>query len=474
MTLPQLILRFADTEKDTIVEHRAMIQRDGFVWWGWWKKVFEAKPPDGLLPVGRTDPFEVGLFRRKPEEAFFLATCTGVAYFGGESTDCPSRRNCPEYYHDDSFPAWFRFSNIQDLSRSEWIARFGEVPEADNTFYWIDPNAGLLPELEPAVATSTPASGILHVSDLHYGKFHAFGPGWGDGVSMVDRLLETVAATGVKIGVVVASGDFISAYADVRETFETARDELRKLLEGLELRAEHLVIVPGNHDIPLEQAMEKGTRTYEFEAQYRLFMNEMRGSDVEEIESLTRFDTEDGRVRLSFIGLNSVRLRDEETREYGYVGHRSGPWFRRLKAQEPPLGERSHVRFVVVHHHLLPAAQAPRATPVSVMVDAARIVEDCQSSGVDVALHGHQHFPFMATVSRVVKDGEGSTTRLPRPLTVIGAGSSGSKDLTADLPLNSCGIYEPGDERLRVVVQQFNPAQAPTPYLEATLPLSGR
>lgn len=36
-----ITLRFRDLSKDTIALHKAIIDKKGFVWWGWWAKAEE-------------------------------------------------------------------------------------------------------------------------------------------------------------------------------------------------------------------------------------------------------------------------------------------------------------------------------------------------------------------------------------------------------------------------------------------------
>ena len=135
---------------------------------------------------------------------------------------------------------------------------------------------------------------------------------------------------------------------------------LERLIGRLRLGKEHVVIVPGNHDIPLatEEASPTPTREYRHELRFRDFLRSFYGDDVQEIESLQRFRMSDG-WQVSVVGLNSVRLRDPDTKEYGYVGHRSEPWLRRVREANSDRGKAELIanrtlNVVVLHHHILP------------------------------------------------------------------------------------------------------------------------
>ena len=327
----------------------------------------------------------------------------------------------------------------------------------------------------------TKSNAILHLSDLHFGSLHAFEPQWGDGKSMVDCIVTRVEQLGHEIGVVVVSGDVTSRSEPAG--FSRAKEQLLELLERLSLERHHCVLVPGNHDIELDKVDEQASRRYEHESKYRRFVDDFYGSrgESEEIESLTIYRTADNPPwTLRFVGLNSVRLRDLTTREYGYVGHRSQPWLQRLKddttsdsAQEAY--DARELNVVVLHHHVLPATPiAPEATPVSLTVDAAKIVESCRDHTVHVILHGHQHYPFVASTARAAVESDGQL-RLPTPLWVLGAGSAGvqSSQLTNSLRENTFGVYVPTEEGLEVKIEQFNPGLAPSTWAQGVIPLGG-
>ena len=482
MAADRLILRFSDRERDSIAAHGEVIGEKRYVWWGWWKKDHESFPPSGVLPEGQLDPpLEVGLLKRKPDEAFWIGTCTAVTSLGGDRMDSPDSDATPSYYAQDRFPAWFKFAEFRRVSADEFVERFSGVPEADATLYWVEgppERAKMLPELAPPRQFSTDGETILHLSDLHFGDYHAFDEGW-EPKPMVEMVCERVEELGIRIGVVVVSGDLISRAK--HESYPQAQQELEKLLGRLGLEKRHIVIVPGNHDIDLDEAAdEKATRTYSHEKGFRDFLDAFYGAEVPEIETLTRYRTNEG-WDLNFVGLNSVRLREPATKDFGYVGHRSRPWMKRLRELHDGKGATEltanrTINFAVLHHHLLPAnREAPFSGPVSVTVDAAAIVEDCLNSAVHVALHGHQHYPFIANTLRVRASDEGAVLPFDSPLWVIGAGSCGARpeQLTNDLRENSFGIYTPVSDGLEVEIDKFNPTQSPTPFRRLTVPLAG-
>src|SRR4051794_27694367 len=93
---------------------------------------------------------------------------------------------------------------------------------------------------------------ILHISDLH------FGPPY---LPKVGAALESIAPR-LAPGVIVASGDFTQRAKAAQFA------EARALLDRLPKVP--LVVVPGNHDVPLYRVFERAMRPY---AQYRKYIS---------------------------------------------------------------------------------------------------------------------------------------------------------------------------------------------------------
>ena len=256
------ILRFSDAEKPTIESHRAIVKECGATWWGWWKKEterFDEAFLSYLRGTVRREPTSVGLLNRKGEETFAAARCVDAQFSDdGISIPSPDPALTPEYYRSASFPAWFKFTEIRDLTRGEFLRDFGDIPSLDPTLYDVSIHDDGSVEMQPSPvwtmeAVPTVGNTILHLSDLHFGDDYGFPLERQHGHD-VDRyvLLDLIAKRvvqelGLKVGVVVVSGDIITR-GDANG-YIMARAFLEELLQCLGLEKRHCVIVPGNHDL---------------------------------------------------------------------------------------------------------------------------------------------------------------------------------------------------------------------------------
>ena len=479
------ILRFTDFETSTIDEHRAVLRRQGTVWWGWWKKEVEDAQLERLAAVSSSAPTEIGLVDRQAQR-YHAARCLEVVYAEqGERIPSPQPARTPEYYAEATFPAWFLLTSFRELDKLEWESRFGATPTGEQTLF-------VVPEFNPVAATKTlqqsleepfrvdcPGSTILHLSDLHFGSDYAFPLAETatptmkhDLVSLITRGLDRCACP--PIGVVVISGDVTTRSED--KGFHEAQAFIERLLAALGLSIDHLVIVPGNHDIPLDPEHE--TRTYSAEIPFRNMLSGLLGRKVPSLDRIQWFGLPGG-LDIFFVSLNSVRPRKRAFMEYGYVG---ADYYRplldqlsRLRDRVTREGAQRPVAIAVLHHHLLPTGwvEDPEENrPISLTLDAGKLVEDLQAAQVDLALHGHQHLPFVGGTSRVFQ--AAATWQVPNaPLWVIGCGSSGVAvtRLWNEMRNNVLGVYHVEEAKFRVRMLQYAPNVDLSDYMDITLPL---
>ncbi len=474
-----LILRFRDFGHDTIAQHQEILRDRQAVWWGWWKKSSETIP-ESLSDLDLSST-RVGLYDSGADR-YYQASVDAVQMFDGDAGPTPDQRSTPAYYNDERLPAWFRFTSVRELGEHEFEAAFpGFVPSASTLalFEGIGQDSGAghvetslgVDHSEDSGIVSAPGEAILHLSDLHFGKDHGFlfQPDAVSGLTLVDALLHGVESAGGSVGVVVVSGDLTTG----GEGFTEAGEFLRELAVGLSLRHEHFIIVPGNHDIELAAA--KPTN-YDHEQPYLNFCRSFYLEDIDRPQSFRSFSTPSG-CRYHVAGLNSVRLRDQEHKEYGFVGQdRYRPMFERLASAPSAPNGRLTLRAAVLHHHVLPVGNrvAPIAgRPSSMTLDAGGLIADAQLFGVHLLLHGHQHLPFIGQTSRVQPLTAGSGGAHDRRVLVVGNGSTGVEvaRIDSELPYNSFGLYTPNDHHLSLRMFRFNTATAPSPHLEIDWPI---
>lgn len=189
------------------------------------------------------------------------------------------------------------------------------------------------------------AARILHVSDIHTGRH--------EDARVEQALADLVARVGPEL--VVASGDL--THRGRRAQHERAHAFLTSL-------GRPLLVVPGNHDIPLLPPARVASPWREFE---RLWQT---------TEPVLATDA------LHVVGLNSVRpLRHQ--------GGALGEAQLHAAAERLAGAAAGAFRVVVLHHHLLGAPwRAARKRPVS---HRDRVLRSLVAAGADLVLGGHIH-----------------------------------------------------------------------------------
>lgn len=484
-----LVLRFSDYEADSIARHQEIIKSNGCVLWGWWKKYQEPIQLDVLKTIEKLCPIRIGLANTMTDE-YYVAQCKRIFIDpSGSQIPTPDSSLTPTYYGESTLPAWFELSSIERLEYAEFDIEFGGFPKGSTTlFASIQSHFGdrslEVPAISDIETIKTKGASILHLSDLHFGDDHGFVKEKGED-PVTDYPLEDIIFKGIQshknihIGMIVISGDFISR-GDAKG-FDHAHKFLNNLLNLLHLRKEHVVMVPGNHDIPVD-IDEQPTIDYEFAQQYLNFTRAFFGKDITETNNIYSFISPDN-WHINFLALNSCRPRRKEVMDYGFIGK---DYYEKLLQRIIKINENKNknellesrvLNFAVFHHHLLPGELVirpelkPEPRPVSMTLDAGEIVTKLQNSAFHYVLHGHQHIPFIGSTSRIYSV---SNRHLESnsPLIIIGMGSSGGKSerLGDEMRMNAFGIYTPKDEGLHIIMDEYNHVVAPRTLLDLMIP----
>lgn len=193
---------------------------------------------------------------------------------------------------------------------------------------------------------------LLHVSDLHFGSPY---------VPEVGEALQRFAHE-LQPEVIVASGDFTQRARE--EQFREAREYLDRFPPV------PLVVVPGNHDVPLWRVHERIFSPY---AHYRKHISAA-------LDTVTELP---GAV---IVALNSAAPLG------AIVNGRIHRWqieFARKAFERAPEGAQ---RIVVAHHHFAPPPDWER---VDVMPRAKRALDAFTGMRVDLVLGGHLHRAYI-------------------------------------------------------------------------------
>jgi predicted MPP superfamily phosphohydrolase len=468
----EILLRFRDTgDVDTIKEHQKVIDNKKYVLWGWWKKDSEPERTslinDLKNNIGFTDYF---LFDRS-QEHFYAITVEELFFEDGRPIACPDPVHAPPYYQSEALSLWFKITNIKELTLETFLKRFTIVPTKDYTFFTRKDIEGELSDrAQINKRIKLQSDYILHLSDIHFGSDFGFPattePSKRPLYDIITDYIGTVLQQ--KIGLLIISGD-ITSRAETDPLFNEGLLFLNKLCQFLGLGKEAVIIIPGNHDIPFENA--KFT-SYSHENIYRQFLKNFYGSDTE-LYGLHFFELPCGQ-KLDILRMHSVRLRKKEESNYGYVD-----WYlyKNLLSKYKLDGD---IKVAVIHHHLvsMPAEEILDTSypygSISTTIDAGRVIEGLQLSGFHFVLNGHQHIPGITKVARGIKDDQNEIRIEEKDnLTILSAGSAGvaSKRFSNEMQYNSFSIYAINKTSLIVEVRYFNPSIDPKRYYKAELPL---
>jgi 3',5'-cyclic AMP phosphodiesterase CpdA len=402
---PRIALRFRDAilGVDTIAEHRAVIAQEGAVWWGWWKKTFEPPYADVFDQLGTSNGNAVLIDRAT--RRCYLAGFLKIVRSGQATID---ETRIPAYYRHafDQVAAWFLLNEISEMEYQDDLGlRLGEA-----TFLLINTD-----ERTPAVVAPSSNSivakdrnVVLHLSDLHFGADYAFlSPGARPSIgeqrqTLTTCLIEDLKRIGVaeNVGAILITGDFTTEgdWSDL--TQKQILDELSSLLKALNLSKEHIVAVPGNHDIvrypagtsiDLTHLTVDQQTTYKHERDFRIFHEQLTGRHWNEpLNRILSYRLKT--VDLQVCVLNSCTIVATQWTEYGYVGPGGIDVLRNLGNSDV---SRPTFRLMALHHHLVPVnrVDVPNEKGVSLTLDAVELLDAADRYGVHLAVHGHQHLP---------------------------------------------------------------------------------
>ncbi|MGO8184153.1 metallophosphoesterase family protein [Rhizobium leguminosarum] len=429
MATPTIALRFRDTTPsiDTIAAHKAILEKEGHVWWGWWKKDFEDGHESRFSAL--TGPINV-LIADRSTKRMFKAEVSEWSFGDLAPNQIPL---VPPYYREASKDvfAWFSLTSISVTSYDELIANsFG-----DHTIVFVD---SIAPEkVEPELSKhSGKGSCIVHLSDLHFGPDYDFllqGKQTAIGQSkksLTACLVEDLRRLHLDqdIAAIIVTGDFVSAGDWNDEVRKNILDEFAAIRSALDLSAAQIIAVPGNHDIeryPKNAGVDAAAisvsnqANYKHEREFRTFVDELIGRGWKEpLNYVQRIRLETADVLLCI--LNSCTILATQWTEYGYVGQSGLDALSKMKDETP---NRPTYKMMALHHHLLPVTgvAAPSEKGVTLTLDAPALLDAAQQVGVQIALHGHEHMPRLVRYQNIPFSDETAQT----PLVVVSSGSTG-------------------------------------------------
>lgn len=463
-----VVLRFRDHQEgvDTISEHRRLIERFKYVWWGWWRKQSESgrsRELDELQARARRNPLKIGLFDRSTGRYFSAMASDFVANV--VSNGAPELEKVPDYYSNSrTIEAWVKLESIKPLTLNQFTETFGEVPTGENTFYPVERGRSSTSKDGPDYYKLS-SDYALHISDLHFGADHGFPLKSATGrQTMIRRLKDDIdrLADG-RVGMIFVSGD-LTTKADANTLLVEGLDFLRSLHGELKVPKEAILVIPGNHDFRLS---EYQPTDFSHERPFNLMLEQFYGA-YDPNEKIRRFIFPSGH-KTEILMINSVRLRKVEESNYGYV-----EWSMYESKLRKIERDNEATRIAMLHHHLLsmPKEELVEAdykhAGVSTTIDSGHVIEGLQAHGFKLAIHGHQHVPGFAKISRSVIQRENAA--LPESdLAVLSAGSAGANRLTDSMRDNSYNMLRFDRRQIDIDSRRYNSGMPASRYFSATL-----
>jgi predicted MPP superfamily phosphohydrolase len=474
-----LVVRFSDYAADTISCHTSILDSSSKVFWGWWKKSDEYDNFKELEALKDKCPINIGIIDRD-EEKYYIAKCTEIYLSKDKNSvrSTPDVTYTPDYYSDKEYPAWFELTSIDQIDDTTFCSNFFKIPYGDQTLFTVSDLKINESEIDKVVLNkfpSTKGNSILHISDIHFGTDHNYK----DQVNilkekkLIDIIKPILKPYRNDIGIIVASGDFISK-ANIGQycnSFEDAHLFLRQLLTYFGLSPKNLIIIPGNHDMPL---LDNGIDPHQegnYTSQFRQFRKDVKEVPPhKEIEFWAGYKTP-SEWNIIFSYFNSAELKFKYLSNFGYLEKEK--YNRIFQNINTSLGitnqkdfiSKKIINFCVIHHHLkmfMPTQEMSwpddpnhkdiKCQSVSVLLNAGKFEEDAINSGMHFLLHGHQHLPYVGSTGIIQK-------KTRKNLNVLSVGSAGSKlekGYVNQGPYNSFSIYTPQEKHLKVIVEKYN------------------
>jgi 3',5'-cyclic AMP phosphodiesterase CpdA len=477
----------------TIEEHQKVIRKLGWCWWGWWKRPSEdgrsdiwndlaIQTADGqAVPVGLFHSGSGSVYEAFVTDVIKPSGATGITAEDTIRVPPQESEHVPLYYRESPFSrAWIKITRIEPrpidffgnysfeeapklpnyaeplLRRfaGKKIANAEELRGMDTTIWRIRPSlpADSSEQILLSVQALTDsvsvdvvrcrANAILHLTDMHFAvDANRAQHVWrydSEAAQTRHTMVEAItSALGQrKIGLVIATGDF--TFIGESSEFNEARTGILHLLGILDLSPDHLVIIPGNHDIQwttsavydhnagVVQAPPAAKRNYE-----EFYRQLLRHEPNRHLAMGRRFALPCG-LTIEVCGLNSSSLETGKHFLAG-MGRIDEGAFAEIAQQLGWANAENQtlaLRLLAIHHHLALTEDLEPAEGYGkgygLAVDAVRIQRLAARKGVHLALHGHKHRSFIWR-STVYELPELTQTQYRLgELSIVGGGSAGS------------------------------------------------
>jgi 3',5'-cyclic AMP phosphodiesterase CpdA len=512
-----LILRFRDLvtpSGDTIARHQDIAQEKGYVWWGWWNKAGETIPDDVFRELSKSAKSETGLqllLIDSGNARLYWAVCQEIFWDKDlKRVPSPDQELTPDYYKDQSYLAWFKFSEISPPVADEstlqiytyiQVDRFfedresrytpfygkriysiGELVQQNRTIWFVrdavkrDPiheissfdSSRAEPNDFPRLYRQSSSRNLLWVSDLHYSVDGHHGFPFEPNIreksvgSAIEKCLKDIQL-GTLAGVIV-SGDL--TWKALPDEYKLAHYFFDWQRRWARLANYDFLVCPGNHDIefssdPSQKNLPVVTARETAKTAFVDFYRQLFSKAPNDYLSSGRKFLLGNAFPVEIACLNSSLLEQHKElfQGHGFLGDAQLDHAASEMGWGPDTQGPQALRILVVHHHLLPVTfrEDPKTGWVySVALDAEALARWIVRYRVNLVLHGHMHQPFSARVERPVdiNHPEGAWHRFH----VVGLGSTGvAKNHLGEVGKNTFGLLCFEDDHLALKVFTIDP-----------------
>jgi 3',5'-cyclic AMP phosphodiesterase CpdA len=495
-----IILRFRDLSTPagttTIDEHKKIIAKAGYVWWGWWHKQGETVPEqafrDILAEIGHADGYKIYLFD-SGKYKLRRARIVDIRWDNKlAAIATPDRATTPNYYGEAHYLAWFKLDLIEELELppaelQAWsyarvdelfetrksifdafyekqLTSFTELRNQDRTIWFIRPKQAsdavyeihvydrskTAPSNFPEQVIQLHSPNLLWISDPHFSNSnHDFSHGSGlSRTNLSEAVRRDLEYMGKQsIGGLLISGDL--TWTGARNEYELAAEFIGDVKSWAKLTPSEILVCPGNHDLAFSSepwAKEApATETTEKSAlEYKRFYEELyEVKPTAYLSSGRRFLVPNGGL-VEIASLNSSVLQQFPGAFQGQ-GFLSMPQLDQTAAALRWSSDRSRAkafRVAMLHHHVVPILHREHPTlgvAASVVHDAGALMRWLVENEVDLVLHGHMHLPALLKEKRALDYPKQENWH---EVTIAALGSSGVNAGHRPNVPNSYGIIE--------------------------------
>lgn len=482
MEFRTVILRFRDlvTENDaTIAIHKDMIDKKGYVWWGWWNKGNEKVPFDEfcVLKGEIENQPEYFYLMDSGQEKLYKAKCVGIKCSKNDKKLSPEIEYTPNYYNEQKYYAWFKFDAVEkcdideirnytyvkvDSLFVENCSHYGkfygkrvynikEMIQQNRTIWFVrdyDKNKDSDYEIELLNANvvephdfsekyfETGSDTLLWLSDLHFGTDDVFKVKVENetDVTLTAHIRKAYSDIN-KLGGLIITGDITSL--GKAEGFAKAKEFIVDLNRNLvrKLISENIIFCPGNHDFLRKNEMlgngvpEKVSENPDSIEAYKEFYSSIHNLKPNEYMACGRKLLMSTGITVEIVALNSLLLQQYKDFEgHGFLSEKQLDYVANSMGWKENVQTNS-VRIAIMHHHYMPTClveQVDVKKSSSVVYDAERLMQWLVKYNIRLLLHGHKHQSFVSKVGHFNNSVDELNEDELKNIYVIGMGGTGA------------------------------------------------